>query len=100
MSNENQNENVNDNERGGSAKGDADRATRTAAPKSGQQSQGESRPAEKAAPQQGGSDHKSGQQSQGGSSKEDVVKQADGSANSPLDPKRTKDTDQKAGTSK
>jgi hypothetical protein len=98
MSNENQSGNA--NERGGSAKNDPTRTTEAAAPKSGQQSQGESRPTERGTAQQGGSDSKSGQQSQGGSQKDGGGVKQGGSANVANDPKKTGDAGQKAGTSK
>jgi hypothetical protein len=67
MSNEIKSTNM--NEQSGPGNHDSSRATET--PKGDQQSQGTPR-TDKGMPQQGGSDHKSGQQSQGGSRPVDV----------------------------
>jgi hypothetical protein len=96
MSNETKSGNMNDQR--GTGKNDPNRTMD--APKSGQQSQGTTPPADKGASQHGGSDHKSDQQSQGGSrTGNDGVKQA-GSANVANDPKKTAEIAQKSGSPK
>jgi hypothetical protein len=96
MSNETKSGNMNDQR--GTGKNDPNRTMD--APKSGQQSQGTTSPADKGASQQGGSEHKSGQQSQGGlRTDKEEVKHA-GSANAASDPKKTAEIAQKSGSPK